>query len=139
MECFRVQFPKRMDVNEYARKVQPAAKSLGALLRRAEWLGKGARPSVAVAEVVAAAEQKQAAKEETSSEEPEPERSANLQQSIETATPLAAVLPPSVLLQTSPQIDVPVEMSGEDVLIRLGTVSTGCAVLGRTRAPICCA
>ena len=29
IECFRVLFPKGMDANEYALKVQPAAKSLG--------------------------------------------------------------------------------------------------------------
>lgn len=44
IECFRVLFPKGMDANEYARKVQPAAKSLGVLLNKAEWLGKGAQP-----------------------------------------------------------------------------------------------
>jgi DNA primase catalytic core len=44
IECFRVLFPKGMDANEYARKVQPAAKSLAVLLNKAEWLGKGARP-----------------------------------------------------------------------------------------------
>ncbi|MGC8478279.1 MAG: toprim domain-containing protein, partial [Acetobacteraceae bacterium] len=44
VECFRVQFPKGMDANEYARKVTPGAKSLGVLLNRAEWLGKGKRP-----------------------------------------------------------------------------------------------
>jgi DNA primase catalytic core len=49
LECFRVQFPKGMDANEYARKVTPAAKSLGVLLNRAEWLGKGKRPAVEVA------------------------------------------------------------------------------------------
>ncbi len=43
IECFRVQFPKGMDANEYARKVTPAAKSLGVLLNKAEWLGKGRR------------------------------------------------------------------------------------------------
>jgi len=44
IECFRVQFPKGMDANEYALKVQPAAKSLAVLLNKAEWLGKGQRP-----------------------------------------------------------------------------------------------
>ena len=44
IECFRVLFPKSMDANEYARKVQPAAKSLGVLLNKAEWLGKGQQP-----------------------------------------------------------------------------------------------
>jgi DNA primase len=41
MECYRVMFPKGMDANEYALKVQPAAKSLGLLIRQAQWLGKG--------------------------------------------------------------------------------------------------
>ena len=45
IECFRVLFPKGMDANEYACKVQPAAKSLGVLLNKTEWLGKGQRPA----------------------------------------------------------------------------------------------
>ena len=44
IDCFRVVFPKGMDANEYAMKVQPAAKSLGLLVRKAEWMGKGAAP-----------------------------------------------------------------------------------------------
>ena len=43
IECFRVEFPKGIDANEYARKVMPAAKSLGVLINRASWLGKGQR------------------------------------------------------------------------------------------------
>lgn len=50
IDCFRVQFPKSMDANEYALKVQPAPKSLGVMLNRAEWLGKGKRPRVSVIE-----------------------------------------------------------------------------------------
>jgi DNA primase len=45
IECYRVVFPKSMDANEYALKVQPAAKSLGLLIRQAQWLGKGEKPS----------------------------------------------------------------------------------------------
>ena len=44
IECFRIQFPKGMDANEYARKVTPADKSLGLLIRKAVWLGKGEAP-----------------------------------------------------------------------------------------------
>ena len=40
----RVLFPKGMDANEYALKVTPAAKRLGVLLNKAEWLGKGKPP-----------------------------------------------------------------------------------------------
>ena len=42
MECWRIQFPKGMDANEYALKVTPASKSLGVLIRKAVWLGNGA-------------------------------------------------------------------------------------------------
>jgi DNA primase len=45
VDCYRVQFPRGMDANEYALKVTPAAKSLGLLIRKALWLGKGAAPA----------------------------------------------------------------------------------------------
>jgi DNA primase len=41
IDCFRIQFPKGMDANEYALKVTPAQKSLGVAIRKAVWLGKG--------------------------------------------------------------------------------------------------
>ena len=45
LDCYRIQFPKGMDANEYALQVKPAAKSLGVVIRSANWLGKGkARP-----------------------------------------------------------------------------------------------
>jgi len=44
IDCFRVVFPKGMDANEYALKVTPAGKSLGLLIRKAEWMGKGTAP-----------------------------------------------------------------------------------------------
>ena len=50
IECFRVQFPKGQDANEYARMTQPAAKALGVMLTSAAWLGKGKRPTVSVIE-----------------------------------------------------------------------------------------
>ena len=45
IECWRIQFPKGMDANEYALKVTPAHKSLGLLIRQALWLGQGAAPA----------------------------------------------------------------------------------------------
>ena len=38
MSCFRVRFPKDMDANDYAVRVTPASKSLGVLLRSAEYM-----------------------------------------------------------------------------------------------------
>jgi len=39
IECWRVKFPWGLDANEYAKKVQPAPKSLAAILAAAEWRG----------------------------------------------------------------------------------------------------
>jgi len=50
IEVFRVRFPAGMDVNEYASKVTPAAKSLRHAVDTAIWLGKGTqKPEVAPA------------------------------------------------------------------------------------------
>jgi len=45
LDAYRIQFPKGMDANEYALKVTPAAKSLGLVIRKAQWLGKGEAPT----------------------------------------------------------------------------------------------
>jgi DNA primase len=52
--CYRILFPKGMDANAYALSslprtrsgVTPAAKSLGLLIRKAEWLGNGKPPAI---------------------------------------------------------------------------------------------
>lgn len=46
VEVWRIKFPWGMDANEYARKVQPAGKSLALLVNAAQWMGKGAAPAV---------------------------------------------------------------------------------------------
>jgi DNA primase len=54
LECYRCLFPKGMDANAYALSVQPAAKSLGLVIRQAEWVGKGAGPARSPCEPVTA-------------------------------------------------------------------------------------
>lgn len=49
--CYRIRFPKGMDANAYALSVTPAAKSLGLLIRKAEWLGNGKPPAITSAPV----------------------------------------------------------------------------------------
>jgi DNA primase len=94
--CYRIRFSKGMDANEYALKVTPAAKSLGLLVRTAEWMGSAPAP------------ERQAAKEENGStgyklspvEEPKP------------VSPLAA----------SPKLpadDLPHEIQGQDLFLTL--------------------
>jgi DNA primase catalytic core len=143
VECFRVEFPKGMDANEYARKVTPAAKSLGVMLNRAAWLGKGQRPAQRAAAPVMVpepimepaleplpAEVKAAAKEKTIVVEvPEPEPAAIPATMPPTSAPtVAAPTEPTeevfslaaVPMPAAPQIDVPVEMRGEDVVLKFG-------------------
>lgn len=40
-EVLRVQFPKGMDANEFARKMSPPAQALALVLRQAQWVGSG--------------------------------------------------------------------------------------------------
>lgn len=42
--CYRLNFPKGMDANAYALEVKPARKSLGVVIRSAEWMGDGEVP-----------------------------------------------------------------------------------------------
>jgi DNA primase catalytic core len=133
IECFRVLFPKDMDANAYALKVQPAAKSLGVLLNRAEWLGKGQRPAPRAVEPSIEplpAETKAAAKEEIIAAEPiEAEIESAIVAPVEATPelspaaieeqvlPLAAEPAPAA---PAPTIDVPVEMRGEDIFLQQG-------------------
>ena len=106
--CYRIQFPKGMDANAYALKVQPAAKSLGLLIRTAEWMGSGTAPK------------RQAAKEE------------RVQEVLEQAIPapvlsLAAApqAPPEVValpaspVPPAPGDEIPFEIQGQDLLLTL--------------------
>ena len=108
IECFRVQFPKGMDANEYALKVHPAAKSLGILLNKAEWLGKGQRPTVVVGEE----KTEEAAKEKIT----EPIEANTEEQNDLSLAAESAPLPPAV----SPTSNVPVEVNGEEITITQG-------------------
>jgi DNA primase catalytic core len=74
IDCYRIQFPKGMDANEYALKVQPAVKSLGALIRKAVWMGNGVAPATRMPAVAVAVPGPSLA----AKEEPEPVTAAPL-------------------------------------------------------------
>jgi DNA primase catalytic core len=135
IECFRVEFPKGIDANEYALKVTPAAKSLGVLLNRAAWLGKGQRPAHIVAESIIEslpAATKAATKEKKIEEDlPELEPIAStvpttdapaVEAPTEEVSSLAAVPAPAAPMQprVESQGNVQVEVRGEDVLLKFG-------------------
>jgi DNA primase len=139
IECFRVLFPKEMDANAYALKVTPAAKSLGVLLNKAQWLGKGQRPESRVLETVIAAEPViepepgieplpaaiEAATKETIIEvTPEPAPAVSPVAIENHVLPLAAEPEPDALQEPTaapaPVIDVPVEKRGDDIFLMQG-------------------
>ena len=132
IECFRIQFPKDMDANAYALKVTPAAKSLGLVIRKAVWLGKGAPKSAvtsaaalvtapaavpAVAPTVAPASPaaRPAAAEVPVVEIP----AAPVVASVVVPTAAAAApLPASPM--PAPARDIPVEVGDKDLTLTLG-------------------
>jgi DNA primase catalytic core len=148
IECFRVLFPKEMDANAYALKVTPAAKSLGVLLNKAQWLGKGQRPEPRVLEPVIVAEPviepepdaepepsieslpaaiEAAAKEEIIEVTPEPAPAVSPVEIENHVLPLAAEPEPVAPMQPEPAtaapapvIDVPVEKRGDDIFLMQG-------------------
>src|SRR5580700_391604 len=92
IECFRVQFPRGQDANEFARKQQPTAKWLGMSLTSAAWLGKGQRPTVAVMTPASPASQEEGKpepmkKQEPSPTEEKPKSTAKEKIAIESPTP----------------------------------------------------
>lgn len=146
MECFRVQFPKGMDANEYARKVTPAAKSLGVLLNKAEWLGRGKRPEAVIVAappaVAMPAAEEPAAKEKIIAEqieeatqpgetqasstegepEPQPVSPAEIAEPVPSlaAGPVAPVPAEGERAPGRPAVDVPVEVRGGDIFLTQG-------------------
>lgn len=108
IECWRIQFPKGMDANDYACKVQPAEKSLALVIRSAVWLGKGAAPSRAPAQADSfssslAAEE---ATKEKAENPPEP--------------PPAIAEPAASPVAAAPEPEPPCEAKGSDVMLTCG-------------------
>jgi len=141
--CYRILFPKGMDANEYALKVQPAAKSLEILIRKATWLGKGSGPAVATrwvapeeAEQTAAKEQSQEEVADLLPEQVTPESGAD-------SLPLAALVEPAEAQEprATPEPraqDAPLPeatVRGDEVELRIGDRRWRVRGLARNKAP----
>ena len=126
-ECYRIQLPKGMDANEYAVQVAPATKSLGVVIRAAQWLGKGeAKPVTTGVKPTETAVPARAPQPSSSTPEPEEElplplaaEEAAKEEDDGEAPPCEAPLPAAVI-PDAPRADVPAEVSDEEVVIALG-------------------
>jgi DNA primase catalytic core len=115
IECFRIQFPKGMDANAYALKITPAQKSLGLVIRKAVWLGKGAAPAAPHAVPVAGVP------EQVKDETPAPvDEAASVPSFPHSGTRAAvSVLPASPVPATAAE-DIPCEVKDNEILLTLG-------------------
>jgi DNA primase catalytic core len=117
LSCYRVQFPRGMDANEYACKVSPAAKSLELALKSAIFMGKGSRPLVA-----APADETAAVVEPPPAPADLPSLAAKAEATPTTeATPEPPAGAPVTILETSapealPVADILCEHQGDDVI-----------------------
>ncbi|MGB6639863.1 MAG: CHC2 zinc finger domain-containing protein [Thermoanaerobaculia bacterium] len=111
--CFRVEFPRGMDANEFACKVLPADKSLDLVLRKAVWMGEGEPP-----------EQKplvpEAAKEEKDGPTPIDPETEGVASAEPSSLPLVARDSPAALVPTSPQPELSVEVKPQEVVLPVG-------------------
>src|SRR5277367_2960701 len=120
LDCYRIQFPKGMDANEYALKVTPAAKSLGLVIRKAQWLGKGEAPTRAIppaavqtAPVVA----EEAAKEEI----PSPAQIApTIAAAPLTIPPMTDAVLPASPMPAPAAADIEAQVRDEEIVMVLG-------------------
>lgn len=119
--CYRLLLPHGLDANEYALKVTPAAKSLGALIRSAQWLGQGQapdRPPPLAAQL--------AAKEKR----PLPPRSDDARMPVQTSTLTPTSTPtygapapaPAAVEPAAPSLEIPCEISDAEIVFTLGEV-----------------
>jgi DNA primase len=122
--CYRVQFPRGLDANDYGAKVTPASKSLGLVLRHAQWMGPGEAP---VAHGVDAGGHERRDTGAAASESATVADAAAIEPSPAPATPPppARSLPPlasspSPPLPSSSTSTVPAEVRDQEVVIRLG-------------------
>ncbi len=122
IECFRVQFPKGMDANEYALKVQPAAKSLGLLIRKAVWLGKGEAPQAVRGEAPKLASEPTARQPTAAEEETTAPAVIPLAADPAPGAPEIEALPASPMPATArePGLEVKDREHGREVTLTLG-------------------
>jgi DNA primase len=109
-DCFRIELPKGMDVNEYALQVTPPQKSLGIAIRKAVWLGTGKPPE---RQLDIELQTGQSVTVETESED-----------SI--SPPLAAqssepeITPPAEAVPESPKSEIAAEVTEQEITLTFG-------------------
>jgi DNA primase catalytic core len=135
IDCYRIEFPKGMDANDYALKVQPAAKSLGMAIRKSVWLGKGRAPALTSEALIDtnAVEEPMAIDLLTEAHEAIEALNEELAPSPLVAHEETAALPASPV-PSAPREDIPVAISDDEVSLLLGDRRYRCRGLNKNTA-----
>jgi len=130
LDCYRVQFAKGMDANQYALEVKPATKSLGVAIRSAQWLGKGkTKPVTTTVAEPAPSSSRPILPSTPSPPEPPNDEEAALPLAAEAddlvqEKPAAKEEPPALLpaaaIPPPPAPEIPAEVTGQEVVVVLG-------------------
>jgi DNA primase len=109
--CYRINFPKGMDANEYALKVQPAVKSLQVVIRNAVWLGgvPAQQAQVSAMSVIS----------DTSTEARSVAEYASAP-ALESNPAASGEVEPVSMTPPAPATHIPAQIKAEEVLICLG-------------------
>jgi DNA primase len=131
IECWRIQFPKGMDANEYALKVTPASRSLGVAIRKAAWLGKGVAPTRDEIEIVTSPKSSTGAVSGGIALEKRTDIASQADALAETLPPSLAASPvaleesnqnavPASPVPPAPASDAPAEVRENEVILQFG-------------------
>jgi DNA primase catalytic core len=133
LDCYRVLFPKGMDANEYALKLTPAQKSLGLVLRKAAWLGKGRAPALTTAVVGDDGHRVTEPSNGGVAEPCAPETAAQTPPALPSLAAADATAPvPASPLPPAPVADIDAEVSEREVAMALGDRRYRIRGLGKT-------
>jgi DNA primase catalytic core len=113
MSCYRVQFPRGMDANEYARKMSPAGKALELALRSAAWMG-GAKRAAPAMPLPSPPPPAPAVEDSTLAAPPAPAPITI----VEATTPVTII--ESTAPDAVPVLDVPCEVTADEVRFAFG-------------------
>ena len=122
IDCYHLILPPRMDVNTYALQSDDPAKALGAIIRKAEWLGKGQSAAPTSTAPVESMEDDAVADDELDDELDDDEWEA-LKDEADALDDDEAEQPAPILtaspLPPAPQ-EIDADVSGEEITMHLG-------------------
>jgi len=117
-DCYRLQFPKGMDANDYALHVQPASKSLGVVIRSALWLGNGVAPNKPTTQAITTEATALPAQKNFQKQLHDVAEKLN---AIDKPIPLALDDPlPATVIPDAPKADVPAQITDDEIVLCLG-------------------